>query len=206
MDLNKVWKTVEEKQFSNHKTNKEMIAQAIHQNSISTIGNLKKNLKRKLLWVAFFLIGFFVFAVFHIDKTLIIISMALLSLSYFLGGWAMWKQYRQMGTEEHYEKAALEVMKDNLCAIKGALRAETIFGLVTLPSAVVLAVIIGTTLSGGSQDEIIATLTNPHQLVFYGVLIIGAGLTSFFMNEYAYGSDIKQLQDQISRLEELNQE
>jgi len=204
MDLLKEWQQLHQEKFNYSPIEKEKIMKAIYQESNSTIATLKKRLKGKLAWVVLFLTAGSIWMLFSLDQPELLMIQGGFMAMYLLGLIVMGLEYRKMDNHFDFTDQTLSVMKKQDQAIRRALRFETNWGIIAFP----LAVIGGLLLGHVSKGRIIAEFfQDPKSLILTLVLIIVLVPIMYVltnkMNDHAYGGLMKDLQNNIRRMEDL---
>ena len=204
IDLTAIWKKMAAEKFSNSQIEKQNIMDTIKLKSNNDILLLKKNLGIKILWCVGFIIAFVAILLYNINNIEFVKSISILIGMYILGGTLMYSKYRTMGNEPQQNASILVSMKHNLKAIKSALNYERIWGIFGLPLAVPLGLLISKTLKGATIIETIQdTKLITTALVMILVLVPILSIAVDKMNKKAYGTQIKNLEDNIIRMETL---
>lgn len=202
IDLFKDWQKITEEKFSLQTIKKQEIMNAIHNDSNSTIATLKKNLKYKMMWIIAFIICFSVWMMFSLDRPELLMIVGALNLSYVIGFILISIKYRKMDNELDFTGNSLSTMKKNLSLIKGALKIEQNWGLFTLPSAIIIGILVSRHYNGYTIME---TLTDSSYLIKIIILLVVmvplAVMATNKMNKSAFGKQIDKLRDNISKLE-----
>lgn len=203
MDINKQWRELEQAKFSHSQLNKEIIMQAIHTESKSTITLLKSRLKVKINWIKFFLICFAALALFYYNNLAIIFIMIGAITIYSLGFWMLWRDYKKLGVSPNFENSALQHMKDNLTVIRAAIKNETMWGFIIMPSGILGGVALSGLVRGKSVGQSLELLSSWSYVLFVVVLAAVAMFLAIKANDSAFGQHIKQLEKQIKDLEAI---
>lgn len=203
MDINKQWQLLEEAKFSQSHSNKSIIMQAIQNESKSTISILKNRLRHKINWIIFFIVAFIGIAVFQYQNTGIFLFMTGATLIYAIGFLLLYNEYKKMGVTYDFEHSALDIMRYNLNRIKSALRKESIFGMTIMPFALIGGIILSHLFHGKPISEGVHNAFSTYNIILMVILGAGAMYLANKANQYAYGSHIQQLEDQITELEKL---
>ncbi len=205
MDLQKAWKAHQAEKFSQPKINKDMILQAIQQDSSSTMDELKTNLFMKLMWVVLFTVSTLVFMLVNLDRTELLLIL-LFPLLYFLSGLIVlgW-QYQQLRNSMDFSKEPLTFMKNFDRALHRALQFETISGLIFYPMAAITGFCIAKHFKGVGLAEIFQD-AHSLKIMLIAVLVLTplAHFAAKAMNKKAFGSTTKRLKENIRKLDELN--
>ena len=203
MDINKQWHQLEQTKFFNSQLNKETIMQAIHTESKSTITILKNRLKAKINWVKFFLICFTAMGLYSYKNLSIVFIMIGAITIYCLAFWMLWQDYKKLGVSANFENSALQYMKDNLTVIKAAIKNETIWGIIIMPSAVLGGVALSGLVRGKSVSQAFEVMNSLPYIMFLTGVVGLAMLLAIKANDSAFGKHIRKLEKQIKDLEEL---
>ena len=203
MDINKQWRELEQAKFSHSQLNKEMIMQAIHTESRSTITKLKSRLKAKLNWVKFFIICFTAFAVFYYNNLSIVFIMIGAITIYSLAFWMLWQDYKKLGVIPNFENSALQHMKVNLSVIRAAIKNETMWGFIIMPCAILGGIALSGLIRGKSIGQSLELLSSWSYALFVVVLAAVVMFLAIKANDSAFGQHIKQLEKQIKDLEAI---
>lgn len=166
--------------------------------SVQKILELRKKTKPKIYFLIDFLVLITSLTIYHWENNIILIFLILSTILYGLALWIRWRAYVKMVPGESPENEDIHSLKHNLNIIKSALKTDYIVSIITLPSAYVMTIIIFETFASGDNFEIMNALKNRQDLLIVMILI---GVGNFFMNEYNYRDDIKQLEYQITRSE-----
>ncbi|MFK8101749.1 MAG: hypothetical protein AB8G15_04475 [Saprospiraceae bacterium] len=204
MDLQKAWKAHQDENFSQPKINKDMILQAIQQDSNSTMDKLKTNLFLKLMWVVLFTVSTLLFMLFNLDRTELLLIL-LFPLIYFLTGLiVLGLQYRKLSANMDFSKEPLTFMKNFDRALHRALQFETVSGLIFYPMAAITGFCIARHFKGVSLMEVFQD-ADALKMMLVAILILTplAHFGAKAMNEKAFGSTIKCLKENIRKLDEL---
>ncbi|WP_291964656.1 hypothetical protein [Maribacter sp.] len=201
--LAEAWKQLEDKKFKNQK-DKLQIMEAIKLDSTSTINKLKKGLKIKIGWAVAITMGLIIFLLFQMDNAEMVKLISIGIISYILGTIAMLFSYRKINPAIG-DKDILTSMKDNYKQIRGVLAAEQTWALITFIPAVILGILIARVMRG---ESIIECFTDPRVLkimvISLFVLVPLMYFVSNKMNEKAFGSNLKKLEEDITKMETLS--
>lgn len=203
MDINKQWQKLEHAKFSHSQLKKEMIIQAIHTESKSTITVLKNLLKAKLNWVKIFLICFTALAIFFYNNLSIVFIMIGAISIYSLAFWMLSQDYKKLGVSPNFENSALQHMKDNLNVIKTAIKNETMWGLIIMPSAILGGISLSGLIRGKSIGQSLELLSSGYYILFVVMLAAVLMFSAVKANDFAFGKHIKKLERQINDLEAI---
>ena len=156
---------------------------------------LRKQLKSKIYAIIVFLVVLVGMAIFYRANLTILI---LLSLSIFLYSIALKilrDSYVKLLLNEPNQIKDEKCLMSRLKIIKNGLKADTIANIITLPSALILTIIIWKTFTTSNPQEIIQELKSPGLLLFIMIFI---GFMNYYMNEYNYREEIKKLESQVN--------
>ena len=156
---------------------------------------LRKQLKSKIYAITVFLGVLVGMAIFYRANLTIL---ALLSLSIFLYSIALKilrDSYVKLMVNESNQIKDQQFLMFHLKIIKNGLKADTIANIITLPSALILTIIIWKTFTTNNPQEIIQELKSPGLLLFIMIFI---GFMNYYMNEYNYREEIKKLESQVN--------
>ena len=205
MDLHKAWKELQQEKFSNTKFDKDMILQAIHQDSNSAMSQLKKSLFIKMMWVVFFTVAILTGMIVNYDcsELLLILSVPLLYFGFSLI--MLYQHYQNLNLDMDFAEKPLELMKKYYKNIEAALKYETISGLIFFP----IAAITGTCLGEHSKGvSVVDVFQNVDSLIFILIAIVVMTPIAHFgsksMNQRAFGALQQQLKENIKRMEDLS--
>lgn len=204
MDIYKEWQKLNREKFQSSTIKKEEIMQAISKESTLTLSELKKRLRYKINWVLFFIAGFAAWFLFSLKHPQTLPFIAALFVMYAAGGAMLWKNYRQMHDRIYPGKDTLTTMKTNAGLMKKALRAEKIFGLFALPSAIISGIVVPKLYTGMSIPEALSDTRTV--VILLGCIVVLGPLMSLLsdkMNKIAYGDYLKKLDENIARMEQL---
>jgi len=204
MDIKEQWQKLEQAKFNQETLNKQQIMDAIKLESTSTVAELKKRLGQKINWIKFFLVMFAANAIYNYQNVGIILLMTVAALCYIGGYIALQQNYNQLKPEAVSSLPVLEGMKINLSAIKNALKSERIFGLITLPIALVIGLSYSKVARGHSIPDILETSFSLSEIIGILVIVVGLGALAEWMNKIAFKKQIDQLQGQISDIEKIS--
>ena len=204
MDINKEWERINRENFSSQPINKSIIMEAIRKESSLTIYQLKKRLKYKINWILFFMIAFGVGIILSWKVPAAMLIFGLCLVLYFVGYLLINRQYQQM--EDHIDpnKSALKVMKQQANSMKKALRYEHVFGLLGIPILTACGVFLPDLYKGIPFHEILADANG--LLLLLGIIVVFTPLVTWFgnkLNDIAYGTFLRELKEQIRKMEEL---
>lgn len=204
MDLFKEWQVVTKEKFSTQTIKKEEIMQAISKESSLTINELKKRLKYKLYWALFFSVLFSGWFAFSLSYPTVLPLIGVLILTYGIGAVLLWNQYKQMDDQIDFSQDTLTSMKKNAQLMKKALKHENYFGLVTFPIAIICGLIIGDLYEGQTLMEAFANDLFAIKLVVCMIVLAPLmHILSNKMNDTAYGSYMKRLDENIGKMENI---
>lgn len=206
MDLYKEWQKIQEEKFNSISINKDKIMHAIYQDSNSTISQLRTRLKYKRNWINLFITFGFIWAVYSIKNTDMLIIIEVLIALYFIGFVGISYFVRSMNKEINYSEETLSLMKNNLSLINNSLKFENLWGLVAFP----MALIAGVTVPYISKGASIISLSSNTTLLLTVLGLICVVVPIMFllthkMNKIGYGTLINQLQKNIHQMELLEE-
>lgn len=203
MDIFNEWKKVEENKF-NHQSNKEEIMEAIFNESKSYISILKKRLLYKIRYIVAFLVLFTMGLIYFTDKVEVVWLISLWIVSYALGGLLLYRKYKQMDNGDS-ENNLLDYMKKNAYYMKSALKVEKAWGLTFFPIAVISGFALSALIRGGTLQDVFAD--NSKLIAMLMTIVVITPLMNYVtgkMNQTAYGSYLKDLDDKILEMEKVN--
>jgi hypothetical protein len=202
LDLFKDWQKLASEKFSSNNIQKQEIMDAIHKDSNSTISTLKKSLKVKIMWVIEFITLFSTWMLFSLDRPELLMIIGAINVSYFVALILLISQYKKMDSELDITGNTLSIMKRNLKLISKALKIEQTWGLLTLPSAIIVGVLISRHYNGYT---IMDTFSDPSYLLKIIIMMIVilplAYIMTNKMNKIAFGKYIDKLKENITRME-----
>lgn len=202
LDLFKDWQKIKEEKFSLQTIKKQEIMDAIHKDSNSTINTLKKNLKYKMMWSFGFIVCFTIWMLFSLDRPELLMIVGALNLSYIIGFILLSFKYRKMDSELDFTQNSLITMKKNLNLITGALKIEQNWGLFTLPSAIIIGILVSRHYNGYTILETITDSTYLLKIIILLIILVPiAFISTNKMNKSAFGKQLDKLRDNISKLE-----
>lgn len=204
MDLNREWDKINREKFSSQHITKDEIMKAISQESSLTINELKKRLKYKIYWIFFFLAAFTAGLLLSLNYPGTLPVWGIFLALYLAGFLLIFQQYRRMDDGIDPGVDTLTVMKKNAALIKKALSREKQFGFFLIPVALICGLLLPSLYRGESLTEILSDTT--FVLVMLGLLIVLPPLMHLLsnkMNETAYDRYIRQLEENIRKMEEV---
>lgn len=205
LDLFKDWQKLASEKFSSNNIQKQEIMDAIHKDSNSTISTLKKSLKIKIMWVTAFITLFSTWMLFSLYRPELLLIVGAMNASYFIALLLLVSQYKKMDSGLDITSNTLATMKKNLNLISNALKIEHTWGLFTLPSALIVGILVSRHYNGYTIME---TFSDPSYLLKIIIIIIMmviilpiAFITTNKMNKSAFGKYIDKLKENITRME-----
>lgn len=202
MNLNDAWDKLGEDSFTQHpEPDMETILRR-EQHSLSLLSTLKKGLMIKLMWVVLFIILLSVLIVvtWESNATIILIPGLLFMI---LGAISIFPRYQKLPSRTDVGRPSLEVLTMVRDQVTEAIRMETKLGrwfMPLFPIGGMLLALPDDTLSSANISA------NPGKTI---LIIIGALVIAYFanilgdkMNNYAFGKDLKRLDEVIHDLEE----
>ena len=203
MDIFEQWKEIESKKLNQSPIQKEDIMEAIYQESISIMDQLKLRLKYKIYWVIAIGTGLFIFGLFNLSNMGVLLGLALVLTYYVYGYFSLSAFHKKMGTTAP-NMSTLNILKHNRDMIKGALASEESTGTFFFPIVIASSLIISGSLKG---MEFIEIVTDVKMLTVFAVsiLVIVPIIMNLAkkMNKSAYGEYIESLEDSIRKMEEV---
>lgn len=204
LDFNEAWKKINEEKFSSSNIKKEEIMNAISKESSLTIAELKKRLKYKLYWNAFFLIIFGGSILWNINQPLLLGVFSIWFVLYLIGGYFLHQDFRNMKDHIDSTKDTLSEMKKHRDIMKKALKGEDIWGLIVFPILIITMQVYNKFNQGISFNEFITDPVFLTTTLLMIIILTTLGLwAANKMNNKGYGSYIKDLEDNIRKMEEL---
>lgn len=203
-DIAQAWQKLAAEKFSHSTIKKEDIMTAIKKESNSSISQLKKGLKVKLYWTVGITFGLIVALVYCLGNPDLTVLLSIAIAVYVIGFISMYFKYREIEDGIMESEDILESMKSNAALIKSILRREQIWGLITFIPALMMGVLLGeiskgNTLIGCFQEPWILTKIIIAILVLLPIMT----WTSNKMNKSAFGENLKNLEDNIIKMETL---
>lgn len=203
-DIARAWQKLADKKFSNSEINKQEIMTAITMESHSGIAELKKRLKYKLFWSAGFILLFGTALLFFLGNSDMVLLLGIGTAAYVIGFIPMFLKYRQIENNNSASGDILESMKCNARLIKSVLSLEKTWGVIVFIPAILMGIFGGRVLDGWTlmacfQDPKILTIGLIAVLVFTPLLIWGSDK----MNKFAFGENLKKLENNIIKMETL---
>ena len=203
MDILEQWHKIEQEKFIHKPIKKEEIMEAIYQKSTGTMEILKTRLKYKMIWVLFFTLCFSGLLIWQFNNLTLAIIFGTATILYALGYLGLRKYHKQMGINRT-DMNTVELLKSNAKLIKGALKFESQMMLPLFPFMLIGGMIIPRVMDG---DNLAQLFSEPRFLI---IMIIGVVIFTPLlkimgdkMNNYAYGSYIKKLEDNIQEMEKI---
>ena len=202
LDLFKDWQKLASEKFSSHNIQKQEIMDAIHKDSNSTISTLKKSLKIKIMWVIAFVTIFSTWMLFSLDRPELLMIVGAMNASYLVALLLLVSQYKKMDSELNITGNTLSTMKRNLKLISKALKLEQTWGLFTLPSAIIVGILVSRHYNGYTIMETFSDPSYLSKIIIMMVVIIPiAFILTNKMNKSAFGKYIDKLKENITRME-----
>ena len=202
LDLFKDWQKLATNKFSSQNIKKQDIMDAIHKDSSSTISKLKKGLKVKIMWVITFITIFSIWMLCSLDRPELLMIVGAFNLSYFIALILLIIQYKKMDSEIDYTSNTLGAMKKNLKLITNALKLEHTWGLFTLPSSIVVGVLVSRHYNGYTIMETFTDASYLSKIVITMLIVLPiAFILTNKMNKSAFGKHIEKLKENITRME-----
>ncbi len=205
MDLHKAWQELQAEKFNQQNIDKDMILNAIKQESSSTMHQLRKRLGAKLGWITFFTVGITLWMLFSLQRPELLLILGVF-LFYYGGGLLFTGyQYRQLGQHLDLSNDTLSTIKTHERIIKKSLRFEEVFGLIFFPIAVIGGMLISWHYKGVGLEEIMQDPKRLRVMIIAILVICPLGIiASFKMNKHAFGGLLTQLRENIRRMQELH--
>jgi len=204
LDLNKVWKKINEENFSSSKIKKEEIMNAISQESSLTISVLKKRLKYKLNWAIFFVVAFAGGMLWNLNNPQVLALLSVCLILYIFGVSALYYEYKEMDDHIDPSKNTLSEMKKQRDIMTRVLKNEERWGYISFPIIIIASLMLPKIIDGIPIIEIFSDLK------FVAILVLSLiGLTSLGMwlakkmNKSGYGAYLENLEENIKKLEVL---
>jgi len=202
LDLFKDWQKLASEKFSSNNIQKQEIMDAIHKDSNSTISTLKKGLKVKIMWVVLFITLFSVWMLFSLNRPELLLIVGAINVSYTIALILLITQYKKMDSGIDPSDNTLSSMKKNLKLISNALKLEQTWGLFTLPSAIIVGILVSRHYNGYTIME---TFSDPSYLSKIIILMLIITPIAFIMtnkmNKSAFGKHLDKLKENITRME-----
>lgn len=202
MNLNDAWdKLGEDPSTQQPEPDMEAILKR-EQHSLSLLSTLKKGLMIKLMWVVLFIVLISVLIVVSWESnTVIILIPALLFM--IMGAVTIFPRYQKLPSRTDVGRPSLEVLTMVRDEVKEAIRMETKMGKWFMPIFPIGGLLLGLPDDTLSWMNISA---NPGKTL---LIILGALVIAYFanklgerMNNYAFGKELKRLNEVIGDLEE----
>jgi len=204
MDLHKAWKALQQEKFSQPNFNKDMILQAIQQESGSTMSQLKKHLFGKLIWIALFTSCTIVGMLLGMNRPELLLILSVLLLYFGTGLISTALHYKRLPENLDFAQQPLVIMKKHFRIIKSVIRGETISSLFFYPIAAIAGFCIAEHFNGVPLQEV---FQDPKSLKIMLVAILVLTPLAHYgaknANHKAFGKLMNQLQENIRRMEEL---
>ena len=201
MDLFEQWHKIEKEKFINQPIKKEAIMEAIYQKSTGTMETLKTRLKYKMVWLLLFSGCFMGLLLWQIDNLILALIFGTATIFYISGYLGLRRYHKKMGTDRN-NWSTIDVMKNNYKLIKNALRFESQMMIPVFPIMLIGGMIAPRIMAGDSLSLI---FSEPKFLIIMLIAIIIITpllkLLSDSMNNYAYGSYIEKLEENIKEME-----
>jgi len=202
IDLKNAWKDLSQKRFENKVLEKNEIMEAIKSKSSLNITSLKKNLKLKADMCFVFVFIFVAIALlnFNYDVKANINADAyfhlLLACIYAIGTFFLYRRYNKMDDKLATDISLLENLKNNRDYIKSALVIERLWGILVF-------ILIGAFYfyQWNSEDSSPRAFIN--QMGFFILALVILIPIAEYMNKKKFGIKIKELEEDIIRLELL---
>lgn len=205
MDIDKIWKELKTSSLDNDQINKEMITQAIQQDSHSAIAALKKHLKSKINYVIGFILLFLIMTAYYFNNSQMVMLISIVNIIYILAYFMLRQEYKKMEAFDRASMPLLQHMKGQLKLIKDTLNKEMLLFMITLPFILLAAALYHDVLKGFSIIEAFNAGDNLRGFAIY--TLVFTPLIYFFgtwMNKVSFGIEIKRLEKSIEELESLN--
>lgn len=203
MDIFKEWQKINQDKFSTQTIKKEEIMQAISKESSLTINELKKRLKYKIFWIVFFIALFIVWFISSLSHPSVLPFIGIVITCYVVGFVLLFNQYKKMDEQIDPDMNILDTMK-NAGSIKKALKYENYFGLFGFPVILICGAMVPKLSKGLTMLEVFSDVK--FVLIILGCLAVLVPLMQILakkMNDSAYGIYLKNLNENIRKMEEL---
>ncbi|MEL6923249.1 MAG: hypothetical protein AAFO94_04310, partial [Bacteroidota bacterium] len=202
MDLHKAWQELQEENFSTNKIDRDMILQAIHQESGSTMSHLKKHLLGKLMWIIFFAVSIGIWMLMSLSRPELLLILGAF-LSYYLVGLLVtgW-QYQRLDPVPDLNHNTLQIMKSHHRIISNTIRFEQAFGLFFFPIAVIIGMCTSLHYKGMALSEIFQDANILRIMIIAVIVLTPIGYwTTSLLNKKAFGQHLQQLKENIQQME-----
>ena len=202
IDLENAWKDLSQKRFGNKILEKEEIMEAIKSKSGLNIISLKKSLKIKASFCFAFVFLFILIALLNFDYNYNFTGNEdsyfhlLFAFIYAVGSFILYKRYKKMDDGLNSENSLLDNLKHNKATIQSALFVERIWGILAMILLYAFYFSRWTT-EASSPKALIIRIG-----IFFSITVVLMYIAEL-MNKKKFGSKIKELEEDIIRLELL---
>jgi len=197
IDLRVIWQKMSKEKFENKNFEKQEIMNAIKAKSKFTIDKLKKGLKIKVIFCSIFALIFLLITPFQKDDPIAFWYYMILCILYIAGSLFLYNRYKKMDHHLVGSTSLLENLKLNKTAIKSALFVERIWGLLAI--ILVLAFVFYKQANKSSSvKEVVVKIS------IFLVIVIIMWIIAEIANKRKFGNKIKEIEENIIRLEMLN--
>jgi len=197
IDLQATWQKMSKEKFENKNLEKQEIMNAIQSKSHFTIAELKKGLKIKVIFCSVFAFIFLVTTFLQKDDQIAFWYYLILSILYIAGSLFLYNRYQKMNNDFVNSNSLLENLKLNRATIKSALFIERIWGLLAI--VLVLAFVFYKQANKSSSvREVVANI------FIFLIIIIIMWIIAELANKRKFGNKIKEIEENIIRLEMLS--
>jgi len=197
IELQQAWNKMSKQKFENKHLEKKEIMNAIKAKSKFTIVELKKGLKTKINFAVLFIGVFLWFAINDRADQMAFWFYIIMSIVYALGSIFLYNRYRKMDDKLKTSKSLLKNLKANKLAISSALFIERIWGLL----AIVFFIAFYFYRWAQEATEVNHIVT---KISIFLVIILIIGFLAEKGNEIKFGKKIKEIEENIIRLEMLS--
>lgn len=202
IDLQNAWTSLKEQKFEDQNLDKNQIMDAIKSKSKLNISSLKKSLKLKADCCFSFVFLFIIIALLNfdydrsVDTNLDSYFHLLFAFIYAVGTFILYRRYNKMDSRINSESNLLSSLKTNKEVIKSALLVERIWGILAM-LLVYIFYFTQWTFEASSPTVLMKKIG-----LFFTITVIIMFLAEW-ANKRKFGSKIKELEEDIIRLELL---
>lgn len=202
IDLQQEWNQLIKKKINTENIKTEDIMNAITQESSTTIFQLKKNLKAKLYWTLFFITCFSTWMLFSLNRPELFALIGILNGLYIIGAIGMAYKFFKMDTNIDYSGDTLTIMRKNYNLIASALKYETVWGVITLPLAIIFGMLVNHQYDNIPLAQSFTDIDFLKKMIILILVLVPITfVVTNKMNESAFGKLKEKLKSNISRLE-----
>ncbi|WP_299825250.1 hypothetical protein [uncultured Pontibacter sp.] len=199
MDLHKAWQDLNQPEKSENKLTKKEMTEALYKDSQMPLPGLRKRLIAKLGYLIFFT-ALYAGIILYVDQVFVKILFSMVVAVHAAFIVAFLAELKQLDNAGAPDASLLQTLQKYYYHVRKILKYEEWYGIVVFPIIIPASLILGQVFTDPAAEVVFTTKRLLYMIFLVAVLGPLAHFAARKMNNYAYGSYLKQLRNNIKAL------